>query len=47
MFHYVLGTMFDLFTANFKAARAACIFKAQLLCLHSGRIASRSQIHRE
>ena len=42
-----LGTMFDLFAANLIATRPASIFKAQLLCLRSARVAPRSQFYRE
>ena len=39
--------MLDLFTGDFTADRLACLFKAELLCLRSGRIAPRSQYYRE
>jgi len=41
------GTMFDLFAADRMGNSLACIFKAQLLFLRSGRVAARSQLYRE
>jgi len=40
----VLGTMFELFAVNLTATLPACIFKARLFCLRSGRVAPRSQL---
>jgi len=39
--------MFDLCAAGLMGNWPTCIFKAQLLCLRSGRVASRSQFYCE
>jgi hypothetical protein len=43
----VLGKLFDLFTGNFTAQRLACRFKAEPLCLRSGRVSPRSRLPHE